>query len=154
MTNMCFKCNVLLTTIYVTGWHFPLMPIIPTFEFFTQLLKVIWNHNNNILQSVNSNTAYTGKNLRNMLTWITSRFLHLTSQDKILDKCQRNYIAVHYWWSIGWQPVLESNNDEKAILQRPQMCCHCMRVWKVLAMTSSIKKTGKRQTARNKSYII
>jgi hypothetical protein len=102
MTNVCFKCNVLLTTMYVTGWHFLLMPIIPTFEFFTQLLKVIWNHNNNILQAVKSDTAYTRKNMRNILPSIISGFLHLTSQDKTLDKCQRNYVAVCYWWSIGW----------------------------------------------------
>lgn len=78
----CFKCNVLLTTTYVTGWHFLLTPITPTFEFFTQLLKVIWNHNYNILQVVKSDTAYTRKILRNVLTWIISGFLHLTSQDK------------------------------------------------------------------------
>jgi len=84
------------------GWHFLLCLLYLLLNFFTQLLKVIWNHDNSILQAVKSDRSYTRKILRNILTWIISGFLHFTSQDKILDKCQRNYVAVCYWWSIGW----------------------------------------------------
>jgi len=141
--HVCYKVDTFYYAYYTYFWI-----------FFTQLLKVIWIHNNHILQAMKSDREYTRKNLRNILTWIISGFLHLTSQDNILDKCQRNYVAVCYWWSTGWYSLFW----KVIMMRKPYFKGHShavtARVWKVLAMTRSIEKPGERQTARNKSYII